>query len=544
LANDEDFIRRVYIDATGLLPMPEAVRESAASKEPDKRDKLIDSLIGTEKFAEQWTWFWMDLFQSRSESLAYLMKEWLKLDRPYNEMFAELVGGPAIKNHAMIPTWGMYQQPIYNALRAPSPTDADNYYLHNRLDFIDEVSVNVGRVFLGINMDCFSCHDGAGHTDSLNLFLTDKTRTEFHQQAAFFGRVRSIATWSDRARNISPGNMVLDDSGPGYTTGNDAPFNTMAEARFPRDGRTYEPAFILTGEKPRPGANPRMELGRILPSHIQFSRAAANLIWSKLMVVGLVEPYDGFDLNRLDPENPPPKPWTVQPNNPKLLEAMAEDFKANNYSLHHLMKTIMKSSAYQLSTAFPGEWKDDYVPYYARRFVRVLTGPEVADILAQATGRPYEFDLMGQRVSRVKQLANPSGLEIRKPTGGNGGNRPTAASDGSSVRALMQAFFQSTRETPAAITNRASAVQAMMMMSSPAVTNRLKVEDGSRLQKLLESGKTDAQLVEEVFLATLSRSPSPAEADVALRILEKDRQLGLGDIQWALLNTAEFLLNH
>ena len=293
----------------------------------------------------------------------------------------------------MIPTWRVYAQASYNALRATTHTDQDNYYYANRLDWIDEVTVNLGRVFLGINMDCFSCHDGAGHTDSLNLFLTSKTREEFHRQAAFFGLTRHVDSWSDRSRMPSSGNPIIDDSGPGYTTGNDAPFHTLAESRFPRSGATYEPAFILTGEEPRPGENPRRELGRIVPDHIQFSRAAANLIWGKLMVVGFVEPYDGFDLLRLDPENPPPEPWTVQPSNPELLETMAQDFKANDYSLQHLFRTIMKSSAYQLSTQFPGEWEEAYVPYYARRFVRVLTGPEVADAIAQATGQPYSFTL-------------------------------------------------------------------------------------------------------------------------------------------------------
>src|SRR2546429_8146303 len=104
------------------------------------------------------------------------------------------------------------------------------------------------------------------------------------------------------------------------------------------------------------------------------------------MVVGLVEPIDGFDLMRLDPKNPPPKPWTLQPANPELLQALAEDFRDHNFSIQRVIKNIMKSNAYQLSTKFEGEWKDAYIPYYARRFARVLTGPEAVDIIAQATG--------------------------------------------------------------------------------------------------------------------------------------------------------------
>ena len=109
----------------------------------------------------------------------------------------------------------------------------------------------------------------------------------------------------------------------------------------------------MTGEKPKPGETPRKALGRILPTHIQFARATVNIVWHKLMVVGLVEPYDGFDLMRLDPKNPPPAPWTIQPNDPELLQALAEDFRDNNFSIQRVIKTIMKSNAYQLSTASP-----------------------------------------------------------------------------------------------------------------------------------------------------------------------------------------------
>jgi len=194
-----------------------------------------------------------------------------------------------------------------------------------------------------------------------------------------------------------------------------------------------------------------------------------------------------------------------------------------------------------LSTRFPGEWKDQYAPYHARRFVRVLSGPEVADIVAQATGRPYSFSNSGQPVKRVKQLATP--------TPGGRGTDPVA------VRAIMQSFFQSTRETPAVIANRASAVQTMLMMSSPAVTDRVKAKGGGAVQRLLESPKSDKEIIEELFLRTLSRFPKPEETDVANRILGErrsnlpwvsvgDRIEALEDIQWALLNTAEFVLNH
>src|SRR5205809_133322 len=249
-------------------------------------------------------------------------------------------------------------------------TDRNNYRGLNRLDWVDGITTEIGRVFLGLSIECFSCHNGAGHTDSFNMFLGSRKRTDFWQQSAFLGKMRSIGSSDGSGRNFYGEQALLDDLVPGYNTGDDWPYYTPAEGRFPRDGKAYEPAFIMTGEKPKPGEDPRKALGRILPSHIQFSRAAVNNIWAKLMVVGLVEPIDGFDPMRLDPKNPPPKPWTLQPANPELLQALAEDFQKNNYSVQHVIKTVMKSNAYQLSTSFRGEWKITYIPYFSRRFVR------------------------------------------------------------------------------------------------------------------------------------------------------------------------------
>jgi hypothetical protein len=108
----------------------------------------------------------------------------------------------------------------------------------------------------------------------------------------------------------------------------------------------------------------------------------------------------------------------------------------------------------------------------------------------------------------------------------------------------MQAFFQSTRETPAFQGNKASPLQAMLMMVSDVITTRSTASEGSRLHRWLESDRTQPEIIADVFMATLSRQPTPEEIDVALQLMERDRKVGLENIQWALLNSTEFLLNH
>ena len=98
----------------------------------------------------------------------------------------------------------------------------------------------------------------------------------------------------------------------------------------------------------------------MLTADLQFARATTNRIWAEFMGFGIVEPVDDFDLKRYYPDQPLPKGWTVQPSNPYLLDALAKDFQKSNFSFKHLVRTIMKSSAYQLSSRFEGEWKPEY----------------------------------------------------------------------------------------------------------------------------------------------------------------------------------------
>jgi hypothetical protein len=380
---------------------------------------------------------------------------------------------------------------------------------------------------LGVNTTCLACHNGAGHLETINLYLSQRTRAEFQNNSAFFGKMNALTTYKDND------DQVVDDSQPGYNSGNDAPFVTISGDYYPRDRKVHDPAFMLTGEKPRPGLQERAEYARILTSHIQFGRATVNLLWGRLMTVGFVQPYDGFDLARLDPKNPPPKPWSLQPTNPQLLDAMAVDFQKNNYSIQHVIRTIMKSNAYQLSSQFPGEWKDSYTPYYARKYIRFMTGPEVVDAISKATNRPMDFTLAGVTMTRLKQLTYPGDAKGKKD-----GDKT------SDFTALLQAFFQGSRLTQSPDGNRPSTFQALMMTGLDLVNKRVLAEKGSRVQNLVESKISDSDLINEMFLSSLARRPTSQETEWGLQALERDRKLGAEDVQWVLLNSMEFVLNH
>jgi hypothetical protein len=524
LAGDEEFVRRAYLDAIGLPPTADEVRAFVADERRDKRDQLIDTLLAREEFAEQWAWYWGDLLRMSNESgpganaFHYWFKEQLRVDRPYDQLVYDVLT-PSAKVHATLPSLAIIGRS--NQLKSRFVESVDDYRISNRLDHIDALTVDVSRVFLGLNTACISCHDGALHLEDINKYLADRTREEFFQMAAFFGGMRLIGNWNDKSRNVDR-DLQVDDLAKGYDAGDDAPFLTLAESQFPRPKGVYTPAFLLTGEKPRPGKEPRAELARMITSHPQFARATVNLVWGRLMTVGFVEPYDSFDLDRLTPKD-------AQATNLELLEALAADFRTNGFHLRQTIRTIMQSSAYQLSSSYAGTWNDRYISYYPRHFARVMTGPEVIDAVATVTGVPMRFSLQGEPVARMKQLATPQDI-------GRSG-------EGTAVDALVQSFFQTNRRTPPQGGNRPSTLQALLMMRSTVVNDRVLASARGKVQALVESSRSTDEIVDELYLSTMARRPTPAEADVARRALGEDRARGVENLQWALLNSPEFLVN-
>jgi hypothetical protein len=182
-----------------------------------------------------------------------------------------------------------------------------------------------------------------------------------------------------------------------------------------------------------------------------------------------------------------------------------------------------------LASQFPGEWKDSYINYYPRHFARVMTGPEVIDAISTVTGVPMRFSLNGEPMTRVKQLATPGDIG--------------RADEGQSVDALMQSFFQSNRRTPPQAGNRPSTLQALLMMRSTVVNDRVLASAKGRVDELVHSSRDNDAIVEELYLSTMARRPTVAEAAIGRRTLESDRAQGTENLQWALLNSPEFLVN-
>ena len=167
-------------------------------------------------------------------------------------------------------------------------------------------------------------------------------------------------------------------------------------------------------------------------------------------------------------------------------------------------------------------------------------------MVAQATDQPFEIkETRGGAGNRSEKLEVPFTYvsQLFDPLAVRGLER-AGMGENLQIYAFLGAYYQAERTTPPVDKNVATPVQAMMMMTSPLVNKRIKAEGTTRIAKLLQAGKSDDQVIEELFMATLSRHPKTDEVEVAKRVIAKDKTTGFEDIQWALLNTTEFLVNH
>jgi Protein of unknown function (DUF1549)/Protein of unknown function (DUF1553) len=528
LSTDTEFLRRVYLDLTGRLPEPEKIRSFVKDGDSAKRAKVIDALMTTPylkhlvrdeaPFVDRWTYFFGDMFRNGSAQLGngrnlfhdYLYMA-LLMNVPYDELVREMLTARARSN---------WLDAASNFLIRDHVDDDSMPERINNEDTYDEVAITSAKLFLGVNLECVSCHHGKGHLEKINLGLSRLKRDQLWRQAAFFSQMRIGRPYAIGQE------FYLFDTGAGYD------YKAPSVMRIPRYKADVSPEFLLTGERPKPGEPWRLAYARMVTGHPQFARATVNLIWAELMGVGIVDPPLEFDLARQDPSNPPPAPWTIQPSHPELLNALAQDFIAHKYDLRYLIRLIVNSSAYQLSAHFDGEWKDSYAPYFARRFVRRFSAEVVCDAISQATGVFKTIAVAGSDV-KVKYV-----LQARSPEDLRG-------KDLQPMRDLLVSFGQSNRDKGEKDPS-GNMVQASELLNGAFVKNSVRVQEGGRLWNLLhrDPALPAEEIADEMFLGFLSRFPRTEEKAIVVKTLNSRSPQNLEDLAWSLINKIEFIHNY
>jgi Protein of unknown function (DUF1549)/Protein of unknown function (DUF1553) len=526
---DWEFIRRVTLDFTGRIPAPERVLSFVADTAPDKRARLIDELLASPAWVDKWTMYLGDLYQNtanrpstgvnRSAAGRNAFYQWIKdsltANKPYNQMATELITPSADNNYDNGPSNWL----IGGAVTGAVPMQ----------DSVDQMTANVFDTFLGIgHMDCLLCHNGRGHLDSLSLWASRTTRYQAWQTSSYLSHTQAQA--------VANGLWALKDNTRGYTT--DYALNTTTGNRPARQPfancDSGAPCSLVTpqymfDDDVAPSGDYRSTLAHHITGDFQFARATVNYMWEQLFGRGIVDPPDAFDPARLDPDNPPPAPWTLQPSNARLLNSLAQHFVDGGYNLKSLMREIASSDTYQLSSRYEGDWTVLWEPYFARKYVRRLWAEEIHDAITQSSGMLPEYTGGFPGTARyAMQLPDVVGLPL---------------TDVDATR-FLDGFLRGNRDDQPR-RDEGSIVQALGQMNSAFVDYRTGIGSSKLISDNYEL--PDKDLVRTLFLAILSRYPTADEETKSLSAFSADgvaRYDVVQDLVWSLYNKVDFIFNY
>ena len=405
LTTDAEFVRRITLDLTGRLPSPDAIRAFVDSTSGQKREDLVNQLLQSQEFTDKWTTWLADLIQAR-ESLSTSAR------------------APQIEGRNSLDTWLRdalgNQKPIRQIVSELLTGTGNNYFTENgranyavlmstamgpAQDTYDTFTARTASQFLGIaHYDCLLCHNGRGHLTGISAWGEKQVRIDAEKMAAHFARLRlNNGAPAGAKQYMDPlyNSTDVQDAATGTydlntTSGNRpnrVPVGTL---------KSLTPEY-RDGSTPASGMTWRQAYAQKLTHDPMFSRNFANRLWKAFFSLGLVDPVDTLDPDRLDPKNPPPAPWTLQASHPELLEKLAQVFSDSDGDLRGFIRLIVQSNAYQLSSDYPYDWQYDYLTLYPRHYPRRLDAEEVHDIIAIATGVPasYTWPLVnGQTVAQ------------------------------------------------------------------------------------------------------------------------------------------------
>ncbi len=525
---DEDFLRRVSLDLTARLPTPDEIREFLDSASSTKRDDAIDRLLNSRAFTDRWTMWFGDLLENCSFPALFDRREDGR--NAYYYFIRNAVGRNASMREmafTLITATGNHYDDATGAANFPI-TGKTN--MGPSQDTYDNMLVKTATMFLGMSQyDCLLCHNGRGHLDEINLWGKRSTRLEAQRMAAFFSRLNMPT------RNVPDADFYhfsydVSDRPSGTYDLNTATGNRPARAPVGTD-KNLTPEYRETGAAPKDG-NWRSAFANNMTRDPMFARNFANRLWREMFGLGLVEPYDMLDPDRLDPSNPPPAPWALQASHPELLEKLAAYLADGDYNLREFLHVLVSSNAYQMSSRYDGQWKLEYVPLFARHYPRRLMAEEIHDRITLATGVPGGYV--------IKNWAAPATLAIQLP-------EPAEPRKDGNVANFLNFFLRGNRDSQPR-SQDLTILQRLNIMNDPFVLNRLKVSASPGLQAISKIADNGAA-VEDLFLRFLARRPSENERLSAMKFLETgqnatDRNALIEDLAWVAVNKAEFLFSY
>ncbi len=467
LCSDEEFLRRLYLDAIGTVPTADEVKAFLSDASPAKRDQAIDRVLARPEFVDFWALKWGDLLRVNRDLLQekgmWSFHNWLRAGlrdgKPVDALAREIVTAEGST---------FTEGPANFFLAARTPADW---------------SETTAQLFLGVRLGCARCHHHP---------FEKWSQDDYWGMAAFFSR---LGTKTSQEFGLFGRETVVF-------------LRPAGEVSHPRKGGLVKPR-PLGGDVSDDPVDRRRRLAEWLTAKENpfFARNVVNRFWAYTMGRGLVEPID--DLRETNP-----------PSIPELLDALAADFAANNYDLKHLLKTIFRSRAYQLSSRpTPANRADASNTYYTRYTRKRLTAEQLADGIDFATGTREKY----------------AGLPL--------GTRAIQLPDTKVRSFLLDVFGRPARQVTCECerTAQPNIAQALHLLNGDFLERKIAAP-GGRVAGLLKAGKRPEEIIEDLYYAALARPPRKEEVGRALGWLQRapSRAAWAQDLLWVLLNRREF----
>ncbi len=459
ICSDSDFVRRLYLDLTGLPPEPEVVRKFIDDKTPSrqKREKLIDALVGSPDFVEHWANKWADLLQ-------------------VNRKFLGAEGATAFRKFIRDSIAGNmpYDQFCYKLLTASGSNVANPAASYFKILRDPDLAMeNTTHLFLAVRFNCNKCHDHP---------FERWTQNQYYELTSFFAQInrredpkfKGRKTQGTAVRGALPLVEIIEDA----KTGEFKNERTGAPAitKFP---------YVHPGMPPQAGSR-REQLAKWITAkeNPYFAKSYVNRVWSYLLGTGIIEPVD--DIRAGNP-----------PTNPELLDKLTVDFIESGFDVQALIKTICKSRTYQHSIA-TNKWNKDDDTNYSHAIARRLSAEVLFDSIHRVTGS----------LSKIPGL--PPGA------------RAVETIDSSvKVPGEFLALLGRPPRESACECERSNAMQlgpVLSLVTGPVINDAIK-DPANRIAKIVAAQKDDTKVVEELFLAILSRRPNAAEIELGIKAI-------------------------
>ena len=464
--DDARFLRRIYLDLIGTIPPQDVVVAFLADRSPDKRAKLVDTLLNSPRYADHWTDYWDNVLMGRQVRGQLIdrsaFRQWLHdqftQNTAWNKFVYDLISasGQNSTGGSYAKAMGVMQPDEKNnpalAADAGQPVNGAVNWMLKYAGNPQDLSGMASKIFLGVQIQCAQCHD----------HKTEKWKQDdFRRFTACFINARPVPV--DRGKVMGIRRVDLEDIRRPFLGGKKVAPNNMeyaAAAPAALDGTDFSDS---------PNRRQALATWMTAPQNPWFAEAIVNRMWSHFLGRGFVEPVDDFRVS-----NPP-----VMPD---LLKLLADDFAASGYDLKHLIKTICSTQVYQLSSA-PARKADPGNTLWARYRLKPM-GPEVMlDSLVTATNvEPVLEKVAGNRLDQLKFAIQRQFVFLFD---------------------VDEEFEQKEFE--------GTIPQALMLLNGNLVNRGVTPIPGTALSEVLALPGSDAQKIESLYLRTLSRKPTPAE---------------------------------